>query len=249
MRKPSPAHNAQPYCQRPARVRANRPLRPGGEGQKTMTKTCKLRPHHLCREVHASLTLRLPTSPRLLRPGGERWKRCSGCVDAPARSVKAGEERALKSLSHHVSPRDPSKLARGVHMALRHHTSSRPPRSCVQGQRPTSAVLSKQGETRSHDLAPPRLTPPAPSKGGGSNVQRLPCRPFSPRPLHPCREGHARMTLRRSTSPRPLHRNGEGQRSPPVELSGFTTPALSMQERACSHGIAPSHLVPPTPSG
>ncbi len=57
------------------------------------------------------------------------------------------------------------------------------------------------------------------------------------------------MTLRRSTSPRLRQRSGEGQRSPPVEPSGFTTPVLSMQERACSHGIAPSHLVPPTPSG
>ena len=57
------------------------------------------------------------------------------------------------------------------------------------------------------------------------------------------------MTLRRSTSPRLRHRSGEGQRSPPVEPSGFTTHVLSMQERACSHGIAPSHLVPPTSSG
>lgn len=57
------------------------------------------------------------------------------------------------------------------------------------------------------------------------------------------------MTLCHSTSPHPRHRSREGQCPPPVEPSHFTPSALSMQERACSHGIAPSHLVPPTPSG
>ena len=65
------------------------------------------------------------------------------------------------------------------------------------------------------------------------------CRSFSPRPLRPRRKGHARMTLRRSTSPRLRHRSGEGQRSPPVEPSGFTTHVLSMQGRARSHDVVP----------
>lgn len=57
------------------------------------------------------------------------------------------------------------------------------------------------------------------------------------------------MTLCRHASPRAPSKRGKGQRSTPAVPFLFTPPAPSVQGRARAHDIAPSHLVPPTPSG
>lgn len=59
-----------------------------------------------------------------------------------------------------------------------------------------------------------------------------------PRPHHPCRKGHAHMTLRRHALLRPFHPSGDGQRSPADAPSRFASPALSAQGRARSHDVA-----------
>lgn len=101
---------------------------------------------------------------------------------------------------------------------------------------PTFVQAGKSAATR-HCAATPYPARSVQVRQGQRST--APCYPFSPRSLHPHREVHAHMTLRRPTSPHPRHRSGEGQHSQAVELSGFTTPALSVQGRARSHDVVP----------
>ena len=129
-------------------------------------------------------------------------------------------------------------------------------------------ALSKQGKTRSHDLAPSRFAPrsvqagegatfndcravpfyPAcPVRAGKGSVQRLSSRQALPRLRYPCRKGRVHMALRRLTSSRPLRPGEEGLETMLAD-SRMLPRALSKQERTRSHDPVPSRFTPSVPS-